>query len=52
LERKEHVWSYDFVFHKKWDGCQLKMLTLVDEHTRETLGIHVAQSVTSQNVST
>jgi len=34
-ERKDHVWSYDFVFDRTHDGRPIRMLTLVDESTRE-----------------
>ena len=49
-EHKDHVWSYDFVFDRTEDGRQLKILTMVDEYTREALSIHVARSITSQDV--
>ena len=35
--RPNHVWSYDFVFERTHDGRPLRMLTLVDEFTRECL---------------
>ena len=37
-ERANHVWSYDFVSGKTHDGRTLRMLTLMDEYTRECLG--------------
>jgi transposase InsO family protein len=36
-----HVWSYDFVHHTTHDGCSLRLLTLIDEHTRQCLAIRV-----------
>ena len=36
-ERANHVWSYDFVSGKTHDGRTLRMLTLMDEYTRECL---------------
>jgi putative transposase len=36
-----HVWSYDFVADRTSDGRPLKMLTVVDEYTRECLAIDV-----------
>ena len=36
-ERPNHVWSYDFVMDRTEDGRQLKILTMVDEYTRENL---------------
>ena len=34
-ERKNHVWSYDFVSTFTHDGRTLRMLNLIDEFTRE-----------------
>ena len=42
-ERANHVWSYDFVSAMTHDGRTLRMLTLIDEYTRESLAIHVAR---------
>ena len=38
-----HVWSYDFVASRTHDGRALKLLTVLDEHTRECLAIVVAR---------
>ena len=48
--RPNHVWSYDFVFERTHDGRPLRMLTLVDEFTRECLAIEVERRLTSDNV--
>ena len=37
-EHKDHVWSYDFVIARTADGRAFKMLTIIDEYTRECLG--------------
>ena len=42
-ERANHVWSYDFVRGQTHDGRSLRMLTLIDEYTRESLAIRVAR---------
>jgi putative transposase len=42
-ERANHVWSYDFVNAMTHDGRMLRMLTLIDEYTRECLAIGVAR---------
>jgi transposase InsO family protein len=47
---KDHVSSYDFVADRTKNGRPLKMLTLIDEHTRECLAIRVARSIRSQDV--
>jgi len=36
-ERQNHVWSYDFVEARTHDGRSLRVLTLIDEFTRECL---------------
>jgi putative transposase len=47
---KDHVWSYDFVADRTSDGQAFRMLTLIDEHTRECLSIDVARSLKSEDV--
>jgi transposase InsO family protein len=49
-ERPSHVWSYDFIHERTHDGRPLKILTLVDEYTRECLAIDVRRSFTSEDV--
>ena len=49
-EHPNHVWAYDFVFDRTADGRKLRMLTVVDEYTRECLAIEVARRLTSQEV--
>jgi transposase InsO family protein len=49
-EYKDHVWSYDFVADRTTDGRPLKMLTLIDEYTRECLAIHVERQLKSDGV--
>ncbi len=45
-----HVWSYDFVQDRTHDGRPLKMLTVIDEYTRESLAIEVARRLRSDDV--
>jgi transposase InsO family protein len=47
---KDDVWTYDFIQDRTTDGKTLKWLTLVDEYTRESLALHVAQAVTGADV--
>ena len=49
-ERPNHVWSYDFVSARTHDGRSIRLLTLVDEYTREALAIKVARRLNSVNV--
>ena len=41
-QHKGHVWSYDFVADRTHDGRAFRMPTVIDEHTRECLAIHVS----------
>ena len=47
---RDHVWSYDFVADRTSDGRAIRMLTLIDEHSRECLAIDVARRLTSEDV--
>jgi len=47
---RNHVWSYDFVADRAHDGCPLRMLTVLDEYTRECLAIVVARRLTADDV--
>ena len=49
-ERKNHVWSYDFVSAMTHDGRTLRLLNLIDEYTRECLVIHVERKLNSYDV--
>jgi putative transposase len=42
-ERPNHVGSYDFVSARTHDGRTIRMLTMIDEFTRECLAIRVAR---------
>lgn len=44
-ERPNQVWALDFQFDTTTDGRTLKLLHVVDEHTREALAIRVARSI-------
>ena len=45
-----HVWAYDFVFDSCANGQILKLLTVIDEWTRECLAIDVAGGIRSGRV--
>jgi transposase InsO family protein len=45
-----HVWSYDFIYDQTTDGRKLKLLTLVDEYTRECLAIEVGRTFKAKAV--
>jgi putative transposase len=46
-----HVWSYDFVSARTDDGGALRILNVIDEHTRQALGSHVARSIGAREVT-
>ena len=46
---KNHVWSYDFVADRTSEGHAIRMLTILDEHTREFLTIDVARKLKSED---
>jgi putative transposase len=49
-ERPRHAWSYDFISAATHDGRTFRLLTLIDEYTRECLVIQVARRLGSQEV--
>jgi len=49
-ERKGHVWAYDFVACRTEDGRPIRMLTVIDEYTRECMAIKVARRIRSDDV--
>ena len=49
-EHEDHVWSYDFVADRTAGGRAFRMLTVIDEHTRECLAIDVARRLRSDDV--
>jgi putative transposase len=49
-EYKNHVWSYDFVMTRTYNGKPVRMLNIIDEYTRECLCIKVARKITAQDV--
>ena len=49
-EHPNHVWAYDFVTDPTTDGKACRMLTVVDEYTRECLAIVVDRKLNSTYV--
>lgn len=49
-EKRNSVWSYDFVYDACANGQKLKCLTVVDEYTRECLAIDVNGAIRSSRV--
>jgi putative transposase len=48
--RPNDVWSYDFMGSRTRDGGALRILNVVDEHTRVALGCRVARSIGARDV--
>jgi putative transposase len=49
-ERPNHVWAYDFVSCRTEDGRAVKLLTVIDEYTRECMAIQAARRIRSDDV--
>ena len=47
-----HVWSWDFVMDQTDSGSCFRILTLLDEFTREFLTVHLAWSIRAEDVIT
>lgn len=43
--KKNECWSMDFMSDQLYDGRRIRILTIVDNHTRESLATHVAQRI-------
>ena len=50
LRYRNHVWSYECMADRTSDGRRLKLLTIIDEHSRECLAIDVGRKLTSEEV--
>jgi putative transposase len=51
-ERPNQVWALDFQFDETADRRRLKLLNIVDEHTREALAMHVDRRADADTVIT
>jgi len=49
-EYPNHVWTYDFMSDQTENGRKLKLLTVLDEFTRESLAIEVDRSIRAKDV--
>jgi len=47
---RNHVWSYDFIHERTEDGRPLRLLTILDEYSRECLAIDVARRMNHRKV--
>ena len=49
-ERRNHVWAYDFVLVRTSAVRPVRLLTVIDEYTRECLAIRSGRSIRSSGV--
>ena len=49
-EHKDHVWSYDFMIERTANGRAFKILNIIDEYTRESVGVKVERKIKAQDV--
>jgi putative transposase len=49
-QHQDHVWSYDFMVARTSDGRAFRILTILDEYTRQCLAILVARHISAQEV--
>ena len=47
---RHHVWAYDFVQDRTHDGKVVRMLTVIDEYSRECLAISVDRKLNNRSV--
>jgi putative transposase len=47
---QDHVWSYDFLHAATHDGRVFRVLSIIDEYTRECLALDVARKLNSEDV--
>jgi transposase InsO family protein len=48
--RRGHVWCYDFAYERTEDGRPVRILTVVDEYTREALAARAGRTFPSRDV--
>ena len=49
-QHKDHVWSYDFLVARTLEGKAFRILTILDEYSRECLAIRVERRLSSEDV--
>jgi putative transposase len=49
-EHKDHIWSYDFMIEHTSNGRAFKILNIIDEYTRESVGIKMERKIKAQDV--
>ncbi len=46
----DHVWTYDFLLHHTNDGRKFRILTILDEYTRQSLAIDIGRRMNHESV--
>jgi putative transposase len=49
-ERKDHVWTWDFIHDRTANGQPLKWFAITDEYTRECLALEVDRGITAEGM--
>jgi transposase InsO family protein len=49
-ERPNNVWSLDFIYDRTSNGRQLKILSVIDEFTRECIALEVGRRMTGSGI--
>ena len=49
-ERVNHVWTWDFISDRTDNGGKLRILSVLDEYSRECLALHVARQLTAADL--
>ena len=49
-ERINHVWSWDFISDRTDNGGKRRILSVIDEYSRECLALHVARKLTAADL--
>ncbi len=47
---RSHIWSYDFVSCRTYNSRKFRILTIIDEYTRECLALKVERRLNSKDV--
>ena len=47
---RNHVWSYDFVMDRTHNGRPIKIMTIIDEYSRECLALVVERKIKSDDI--
>ena len=45
-----HVWSWDFISDRTDQGGKLRVLSIIDEYSRECIALHVARQLTAADL--